>query len=162
MSGGRTVKSIAYATIKRALAAALLLSSIGCGSASSPTAPSPSPTALAGASEPIPAGSIMVPAADGSVPGVYRADVVMSRGGTARVTLQWPNGDYSLQLYVTSGMCINLTGLLTGMCTILGRTRPGDRPGVVVSSVTSGDVDTIWVLNPDRDPQPFTVDTTIE
>jgi hypothetical protein len=86
----------------------------------------------------------------------------MSRSGTATITLQWPDGDYSLQLYVTSGTCLDLTALLAGTCTTVGKTRPGDRPGVVARPVTSGDPNTIWVLNPDSFPQPFTVVIGIE
>ena len=86
----------------------------------------------------------------------------MSRSGTATMTLHWPDGDYSLQLYVTSGTCLDLMDLLAGTCTTVGKTRPGDRPGVVASPVTTGDLNTIWVLNPDFAPQPFTVVTAIE
>jgi hypothetical protein len=106
--------------------------------------------------------SDIVPAARGGIAGVRRVDMKVSRSGTATVTLQWPDADYSLQLYVTSGICPDVTGLLAGMCTILGKTRPGDRPGVVASPVTNGDLNTIWVLNPDPAPQPFTIATTIE
>ncbi len=144
--------SMASATIKPLLAAALLATSIGCGSQSSPIGPRQS----SGEDRPI------VPASNGGLPGLYRVDVVMSRSGTATVTLQWPDGDYSLQLYVTSGACPDVTDLLTGVCTILGRTRPGDLPGVVVGAVTSGDLNTIWVLNRDSAPQPFTIDMRIE
>jgi hypothetical protein len=86
----------------------------------------------------------------------------MSRSGTAIVILRWADGDYSLQLYVTSGACADTTSLLAGRCNILGRTRPGDLPGVVRSSVTSDDLNTIWVLNPDPAPQSFTVEVEIE
>jgi hypothetical protein len=104
----------------------------------------------------------VVPAANGGVPGLYRTDLVTSRSGTATMTLHWPDGDYSLQLYVTSGTCLDLTALLAGSCTTVGKTRPGDRPGVVAGPVTTGDLNTIWVLNPDLAPQPFTVVTAIE
>jgi hypothetical protein len=93
---------------------------------------------------------------------MYRRDAVMSSSGTATVTLQWPDGDSTLQLYVTSGPCPDVTALLTGECTVLGRTRPGDRPGVVASPVTSGDLNSIWVLNLDAAPQPFTLETRID
>jgi hypothetical protein len=86
----------------------------------------------------------------------------MPRSGTATVALRWPNGDFSLQLYVTSGDCADITRLLTGGCTLVGRTRPGDLPGVVTSPVTGGDVNTIWVINPDPSPQDFRVDVSIE
>jgi hypothetical protein len=86
----------------------------------------------------------------------------MSRSGTATVTLEWPNADFSLQLYVTGGDCADITSLVTGGCTVLGRTRPGSLPGVVTSAVTGGDVNTIWVLNTDPFPQSFTVDVNIE
>ena len=99
-----------------------------------------------------------VPAANNGEVGVYRLDVTMSRSGTATVTLRWPNADFSLQLYVTSGVCADTTSLVTGGCTILGSTRPGSLPGVVTSPVTGGDLNTIWVLNPDPAPQSFTVD----
>ena len=59
----------------------------------------------------------------------------MWRSGTATVTLTWPNGDFSLQLYVTGGECANTTSLVTGGCTILGTTRPGTRPGVITRPV---------------------------
>ena len=44
----------------------------------------------------------------------------------------------------------------------MGNTRPGSLPGVVTSRVTGGDLNTIWVLNPDPYPQSFTVDVNIE
>ena len=53
----------------------------------------------------------------------------MTHSGTAKVTLRWPDADFSLQLYVTSGVCADTTRLLTGGCTILGRTSPGKSPG---------------------------------
>lgn len=151
--------SMATATIKPVLVAALLATSIGCGSQSRPTAPS----SFARQPSPMPQpGSNVVPASNGGVPGVYRVDVVMSRSGTATVTLRWLDADYSLQLYVTRGACADTTSLVTGACTILGRTRPGSLPGVVTSAVTSGDQNTIWVLNTDPAPQSFTVDLDIE
>ena len=115
-----------------------------------PPAPNPVPT------------TNTVPAATNGEAGVYRLDVTMSRSGTATVTLSWPNADFSLQLYVTSGVCTDIASLVTGGCTILGSTRPGSLPGVVTSPVTGGDVNTIWVLNPDPFPQNFTVDVDIE
>lgn len=149
--------SLVSMTITRVFAAALLITSVACGSQGSPTRPSPIPT------PPIATPSTnIVPAADGGVPGVYRSDVVMSLSGTATVTLRWPDADYSLQLYVTSGACADITRLLTGGCTLLGRTRPGDLPGVVRSPVTGGERTTIWVLNTDPAPQSFTVSIDIE
>ena len=103
-----------------------------------------------------------VPAANNGEVGVYRLDVTMSRSGTATVTLTWPNADFSLQLYVTSGVCADTASLVTGGCTIVGSTRPGSLPGVVTSPVTGGDLNTIWVLNPDPFPQSFRVDVHIE
>jgi hypothetical protein len=85
----------------------------------------------------------------------------MPHSGTAAVTLKWPNGDFSLQLYVTRGACDDATVLVTGTCTILGTTRPGSLPGVVTTAVASGDVVTVWVLNPDEDSQTFTVGVEI-
>ena len=70
----------------------------------------------------------MVPAANNGQAGVYRLDVTMSRIGTATVTLIWPSADFSLQLYVTSGACADITSLVAGGCTIVGRTRPGSLP----------------------------------
>jgi hypothetical protein len=103
-----------------------------------------------------------VPASNGGVPGVDRRDVAMPMSGMATVTLTWPDADYSLQLYVTSGACADVTALLTGGCTVVGSTRPGEIPGVVRNQVTNGDVQTIWVLNPDPAPQSFTVAVAIE
>ena len=71
----------------------------------------------------------MVPASNAGVPGVYQFTVAMSRSGTATVMLTWPNGDFSLQLYLTAGECAGTTSLVTGGCTILGTTRPGLSPG---------------------------------
>lgn len=156
--------SPASSIVRSVLSAVLLTTSIGCGSAGSPTAPSPSDASNArpNAPGPIPTESTVVPAANGGVPGLYRTDVVMSRSGMATITLHWPDGDFSLQLYVTSGTCVDLTALLAGTCTIVGKTRPGDRPGIIASPVTSGDLNTIWVLNPDFASQSFTVVTGIE
>ena len=106
--------------------------------------------------------SSTVPASNAGVPGVDRFDVTMSLGGTATVTLTWPNGDFSLQLYVTSGECANTTALVTGECTILGSTRPGTLPGVITSPVVSGDAVIVWVLNPDEWPQAFIVNVGIK
>ena len=86
----------------------------------------------------------------------------MSRSGTATVTLVWPDADFSLQLYLTKGACADIASLVTAGCTIVGRTRPGSLPGVVAGLVTSGDLNTIWVLNPDPFPQGFTLDLSIE
>ena len=129
----------------------------GCSGSDSPAMPfTPSP--LPQAVVPPGAGSNTVPASNAGVAGVYRFDVEMSRGGTATVTLTWPNADFSLQLYVTTGACADTTSLVTpGACTILGSTRPGSLPGVIASPVVSGDVVTVWVLNPDERPQTFTV-----
>ena len=66
-----------------------------------------------------------MPAANNGEVGVYRSDVTMSRSGTARVTLSWPNADFSLQLYVTDGACADVTSLVTGGCTVVGSTRLG-------------------------------------
>ena len=149
--------SVASATVKRALAAAIFATSIGCGSRGSPTEPS----SLAQEPRPITQPGQTVPASNGGLPGVYRFDVAMSHDGTATVTLHWPNGDFSLQLYVTTGACADTTGLVAGACNILGATRPGTLPGVVTSPVVSGDVVTVWVLNTDEHPQEFTVGVEI-
>ena len=150
--------------VRSVLFAVLLTTSIGCGTEGSPTAPSPSDAsnAVPNPPAPIPTGSTVVPAANGGVPGLYRTDAVISRSGTATMTLTWPDADFSLQLFVTSGTCLDLTALLAGTCITVGNTRPGDRPGVVSSPVTTSDLRTIWVLNPDFAPQPFTVVTAIE
>ena len=131
----------------------------GSGSPATPLTPSPlPPQAVVPAPAPPGPGSNTVPAADAGGPGVYRFDVAMSRSGTATVTLTWPDADFSLQLYLTRGPCAATTGLVTpGACTILGSTRPGSLPGVVTSPVVSGDVVTVWVLNPDGRPQSATV-----
>jgi hypothetical protein len=63
---------------------------------------------------------------------------------------------------VTSGVCADVTSLVTGGCVVVGRTRQGSLPGVVTSPVAGGDVNTIWVLNPDHFPQEFTVNVDIE
>ena len=138
------------------LNAVILSTTIGCGRG--PTAPNP-PTPPP--PSPVPTTNT-VPAANNGEVGVYRSDVTMSRSGTATVTLRWPNADFSLQLYVTSGACADTRSLVTGGCTILGSTRQGSLPGVVTSPVTGGDLNTIWVLNPDPAPQSFTVDVHIE
>jgi hypothetical protein len=127
----------------------------------SPTAPNPLPPAPSNPPNPVP-GTNTVPAANNGEVGVYRSDVTMSRSGTATVVLSWPNADFSLQLYVTSGACADITSLVTGQCAIVGRTRPGSLPGVVTGPVTGGDVNTIWVLNSDPFPQSFTVNVDIE
>jgi hypothetical protein len=51
---------------------------------------------------------------------------------------------------------------VTEKCTILGSMRPGTLPGVVRSPVVGGDLNTIWLLSPDPDPQRFSVDVVIE
>lgn len=145
--------------------AAVLATSIGCGSPSSPTGPrasvpEPSPIIPPGSNT---VRSNTVPASNAGVPGVDRFDVAMSRSGSATVMLLWSNADFSLQLYVTRGACADATALVTGGCTILGTTRPGDLPGVITSPVMSGDVATIWVLNPDKEgPQAFIVNLDIK
>jgi hypothetical protein len=130
----------------------------GCNgdSLSSPMAPSTLAPPTTGPSDAVSV-SHTVPAAEDDVAGSYMLDVTMPRSGAATVTLSGPNGDFSLQMYVTSGACADASSLATGACAILGRTRPGDRPGVVRSSVTGGDLNTIWVLNTDPAPQDFTV-----
>ena len=151
--------------INYVIAAAILATSIGCGSQGSPTVASPfvqepGPITQPGSGTRT---SNTVPASNAGVPGVYRFDAAMSRSGTAKVTLTWPNGDFSLQLYVTGGECANTTSLVTGGCTILGTTRPGTRPGVITRPVVHDDVVTVWVLNPDEEgPQTFTVDVEIK
>lgn len=137
---------------------AILATSIGCGHQTSPTAPNPLTPAPP---SPVPTTNTVPAASNGEV-GVYRSDVTMSRTGTATVTLSWPNADFSLQLYVTSGVCADTTSLVTGGCTILGSTRQGSLPGVVTNPVNGGDLNTIWVLNPDPFPQSFTVHVDIE
>jgi hypothetical protein len=143
----------------------VLVAGIGCGSQGSPTVPSsfvqePGPITQPGSATRT---SNTVPASNAGVPGVYRFDAAMSRSGTATVTLTWPNGDFSLQLYVTGGDCANATSLVTGACTILGTTRPGTRPGVVTRPVVHDEAVTVWVLNPDEEgPQTFTVDVEIK
>ncbi len=137
--------------------------SAGCDGARppSPTTPSLLPRQPPSAGNPSPALSDTVPATNNGVVGVYRADVMMARSGSATMTLRWPNGDFSLQLYVTTGTCAGTPSLIAGACTILGTTRPGALPGAVTSPVTNGDVNTIWVLNTDPYPQSFTVDIEI-
>ena len=146
------------------LFAVMIATSIGCGHQTSPTAPDPLTPTLSSA--PNQRGPVLttdtVPAANNGDVGVHRSDVTMSRSGTATVTLAWPNGDFSLQLYVTHGWCADVTSVVTGACTIVGKTRPGTLPGVVTSPVTGGDQNTIWVLNPDPFPQGFRVDVSIE
>ena len=147
--------------------AVMIATSIGCGHQTSPTAPNPLTPAPSSTPSPrSPASPALtrdtVPAANNDEVGVYRSDVTMSRSGTATVTLRWPDADFSLQLYVTDGACAGIASLVTGGCTIVGRTRQGTLPGVVTSPVTGGDLNTIWVLNPDPFPQGFTVDVYIE
>jgi hypothetical protein len=153
-----TDSRLTLVTMTVVLVATTLATTNGCGHQQSPTAPNPL--------TPAPSSSVpttpIVPAANNGEVGVYRLDVTMSRSGTATVTLGWPNADFSLQLHVTAGACADITSLVTGACTVLGRTRPGSLPGVVTSPVTGGDVNTIWVLNPDPFPQTFTVNVDIE
>ena len=144
-------------TLTPVLAAMLLATAMACGSATEPSSFERQPSGTP-APAPIPQPATnMVPASNDGIPGVYRRDVVMSYTGTATVVLKWPDADYSLQLYVTSGACADVTDLLMGACTILGRTRPGELPGMVSRRVTTGDVATIWVLNTDPAPQVVTV-----
>lgn len=138
--------------------AAMLATSIGCGHLTSPVAPTPFTQA---AQSPVPTTNTVPPATQGEI-GVYRSDVTMKRSGTATVTLTWPDADFSLRLYLTSGACADARSLENGRCSIVGSTRPGRLPGVVTSPVTAGDVTTIWVLNPDPFPQTFRVDIYIE
>jgi len=135
----------------------------GCDGARSlsPTTPSTLPQQPTSPGNPGPALSDTVPASNNGVVGVYRSDVTMSRSGTGTVTLRWPNADFSLQLYVTTGTCAGPTSLIAGACTILGTTRPGTLPGAVTIPVTNGDLNTIWVLNTDPAPQSFTIDIEI-
>ena len=154
---------MASVTIKYVLAASILAAGIGCGPPSSPTAPDPVVQPPSPIVEPAhTVRSNTVPASNAGVPGVDRFDVGMSHSGTATVTLTWPNADFSLQLYVTSGECAETASLVTEGCTILGKTRPGILPGVITSSVAGGDEVTIWVLNPDPYPQEFAVDLAIK
>ena len=139
----------------------------GCDG-SIPSAPSPRPSSFV-VQEPRPneprpntVRSGTVSASNAGVPGVDRLNVEMSLSGTVRVTLTWPNADFSLQLYATSGECADTTGLVTGECTILGSTRPGTLPGVITSPVVSGDAVSVWVLNPDEWPQAFAVAVEIK
>jgi hypothetical protein len=148
-------------TMTAVLIAVILATSIGCGHQTSPTAPNPLTPAASSPPDPVPTTNT-VPAANNGVVGVYRLNVTMSRSGTATVTLRWPDADFSLQLYVTSGVCADTRSLVTGGCTILGSTRQGSLPGVVTSPVTGRDLNTIWVLNPDPASQSFTVDVHIE
>jgi hypothetical protein len=148
-------------TMTAVLIAVILATSIGCGHQTSPTAPNPLTPAPSSPPDPVPTTNT-VPAANNGVVGVYRLNVTMSRSGTATVTLRWPDADFSLQLYVTSGVCADTRSLVTGGCTILGSTRQGSLPGVVTSPVTGRDLNTIWVLNPDPASQSFTVDVHIE
>ena len=143
------------------LAAAILAACIGCGPSTSPTAPSRI-TPQAANPVPPPQADNTVPAATDGVDGVYRLDVRMARSGTAAVALSWPNADVSLKLYLTSGDCANATNLVAGACTILGAVRPGNPPVMVSAPVTGGDLNTVWVLNPDHISQPVTIAIVIE
>ena len=147
--------------------AVTLATSVGCGHQASPTAPDPFTPPPASTPNPTIRPSPLVttdtvPAANNDEAGVYRSDIAMSRSGTATVTLRWPNGDFSLQLYVTDGACSGITSLEAGACNVMGKTRPGTLPGVVTSPVTGGALNTIWVLNPDPFPHDFRVDVSIE
>jgi hypothetical protein len=153
--------SLTRTTMTAVLVAGLLATSIGCGHQTSPTTPTSITPAPPSPTRPVPTTNT-VPAANNGEVGVYRFDVTMSRSGTATVTLGWPNADFSLQLFVTSGVCADTASLVRGGCTVLGSTRPGSLPGVVTSPVTVGDLNTIWVLNPDPFPQGFSVDVNIE
>ena len=148
-------------TTTAVLSAVLLATSIGCGDQTSPTTPTSITPAPPGPTSPVPSTNT-VPAANSGEVGVSRLDVTMSRSGTATVTLRWPNADFSLQLFVTGGVCADTATLVRGGCAVLGSTRPGSLPGVVTSLVTAGDLTTIWVLNPDPFPQGFTVDVKVE
>ena len=141
--------------------AVMIATSIGCGHQTTPTAPSPQTPAPSSPPSPVPTTNT-VPAANNGEVGFSRFDVTMARSGTTTVTLRWPNADFSLQLYVTGGVCADTASLVTGGCTILGSTRPGSLPGVVTSPVLGGDRYTVWVLNPDPFPQDFRVDVDIE
>lgn len=143
------------------LAAAVLATCIGCGPSMSPTAPGRF-TPPAGNPVPAPQPGNTVPAATDGVDGIYRVDVRMARSGTAAVALGWPNADVSLKLYLTSSDCANATNLVAGACTILGAARPGNPPVMVSAPVTSGDLNTVWVLNPDHIPQLVTISIVIE
>jgi len=163
--------SMAFVTITPVLAAAIVAAGVGC--VDSPAKPSSvaqnSPIVSPGQTVPASPGQIVptptgqiVSASNGAAPGVHRFNVAMPHSGTATVMLTWPNGDFSLQLYVTRGVCANTTDLATGACTVLGTTRPGTRPGLVTNAVVSGDVVTVWVLNPDEDSQAFTIGVEIK
>src|SRR5687767_9631293 len=103
--------SMASVTITAVLAPAILATGIGC--VGTPAKPSsftqePTPFVPLGQTAPAPLGQIVptptgqiVPPSNGGAPGVHRFNVAMSHSGTAAVTLKWPNGDFSLQLYVT-------------------------------------------------------------
>ena len=147
-------------TMTAALIAVIVATGIGCADQTSPTAPNPLTPAPSTLPSPVP--TTTVPAANNGEAGVYQSDVTMSRSGTATVTLEWPNADFSLQLYVTRGGCVDTRSLVTGECTILGSTRAGTLPGVVTGFVTGGDRYVIWVLNPDPAPQGFTIAVDIE
>jgi hypothetical protein len=148
------------ATMAAVLIEVLLASSVGCGHETSPTTPTSITVAPSKPTSPLPTNTVS--AANNGEVGVYRMDVTMPRSGTATVTLEWPNADFSLQLYLTKGTCADITSLATARCTIVGSTRPGSLPGVVAGLVTSGDLNTIWVLNPDPFPQSFTLGLSIE
>jgi hypothetical protein len=148
-------------TIRLWLAAAMLTTCFGCGPSMSPTDPgrfTPPPDNPAPAPQP----GNTVPAATDGIAGVYRLDVRMERSGTAAVTLWWPDADVSLKLYLTRGDCANATSLVAGTCTILGTVRPENPPVKVSAQVTGGDLNTVWVLNPDHIPQAVTIGIAID
>ena len=112
------------------LFAVIVAGSSGCGRQATPTAPTPLTPPSSSSPSPVPTPSPgpttnTVPAANNGEVGVYRLEAAMSRSGTATVTLTWPNADFSLQLFVTSGVCADTAGLVTGGCSTLGSTRPG-------------------------------------
>lgn len=148
-------------TIQALIGAVMIVTSIGCGRQSSPVGPSQSTPTSTGPAAPDPSFNT-VPAAHDGVVGVYKFDVTITRSGTATATLRWPDADFSLQLYLTSGACADTTSLLTGACRILGASRVGNPPVTVTIPVNSGDVNTVWVLNRDHLPQSFKVDIQIE
>jgi hypothetical protein len=165
------MKAMEMSVASVTVAVAILAMSIGCvDTPAEPSSFTQEPNAVPAQNLPVPPplhivptpSGQTVPASNGSVPGVQRLNVAMSHSGTATVSLNWQNGDFSLQMFVTKGVCADASGLVTGACAVLGTTRPGSRPGVVTTSVVSGDVVTVWVLNPDAEgSQTFTVGVEI-
>ena len=143
-------------TNRTMLIAVLVATSIGCGQQTSPTKPGSSSSPSSAPT------TTIVPAANNGAAGVYRSEFTTAYTGVAKVSLTWANADFSLQLYVTSGVCTGTASLVTGECLVLGSTRPGNLPGIVTTPVTGGERYTIWVLNPDPAPQGFSVDVNIE